>query len=321
MSSLRLTEAGLWCDAGGFFVDPDRRADLAVVTHAHGDHVHPLHREIVCSTATALLAQQRTRKSTRFVALPWATPHRLGAVTLTLHPSGHMLGSAMVRIVTATETVLVTGDLKRGADPTSQACEVPTCDTLVCEATFADPRFVWPDPGQIATQIAAWVRECARKRRAAVLLCYALGKSQRVLALTAGLLDQPPFAHRSIRNWNRHYGELGVALPETEPIPSSGSPKVFRGRLCLVPPQALSRSLRGKFGAAEVAFASGWAQDAGRLAGVGAERGFCLSDHADWNELRATIVESGARKVRFVHGNAAALVDELVQRGVDAAAL
>lgn len=321
MSLLELREDGLWCPAGGFAIDPSAPVERAVVTHAHGDHLNALHREIVCSTATAALAKDRTRKGMRFVPLAYGEPLRLGAVTVSLHPAGHMLGSAMVRLEHAGEVTLVTGDFKRGADPTCEPCAVQRCDTLVCEATFAAPGFAWPDPNAVVAAIAEWVRECGHKKRAALLLTYALGKSQRVLALLGDRLAAPAFAHRSIRGWNAHYAALGVALSATEPIPNGGSPRRFQGRLCLVPPQALTAGLRSRFGACEVAIASGWALDAARVAQSGAERAFCLSDHADWNELLATVVESGARRVRFVHGVADALVHELSARGQDAATL
>ncbi len=299
-------------------IDPGAATPLAILTHAHGDHVHPGCASYVATPETARIARERVRHGATFAAHRYGEPFAWGAARVSLHPSGHILGAAQVRIEDACGVTVVTGDFKREADPTCAAFAALRADTLHCEATFAARRFVWPEVEQIVAEILAWWRANTAQGRSSLLFCHALGKAQRLQALLAPHIDPPILVHRKIAVIDALYRELGVQVTGAR-IPGDRPPRWFAGRLILAPPGIDSGAWRCRFGKHAKAFASGWAGDATALAQRGFERGFALSDHADWAGLLRTVEESGARRVRFSHGIATELIEELGRRGVDAA--
>ncbi|MBY0263757.1 MAG: MBL fold metallo-hydrolase, partial [Phycisphaerales bacterium] len=173
---------GLACASGGFHIDPWGPAETAVITHAHADHARAGSRHYICARPGAGLLRARLPAGASITAVEFGERFRLGPVTVSLHPAGHILGSAQVRVESADEVLVASGDYKRDVDPTGAAFEVVRCDTFITEATFALPIYRWRASSVIAGEILEWWAENAAAGKVSVLFTYALGKAQRVLA-------------------------------------------------------------------------------------------------------------------------------------------
>lgn len=315
MSALiELTPDGLYCAAGDFYVDPWRPVSRAVITHAHADHARPgSQRYFTQRHGVALL--ERRLGGPPVVALEYGEPVRFGDVEVSLHPAGHVLGSAQVRVARGGETWVVSGDFKRQPDPTCAAFEPVACDVLITEATFALPVYRWPDTATVAREVADWWRVNAARGTPSVLFCYALGKAQRLLAELPPL-DLPIYTHGAVEAVNELYRAAGVTLPATERVDDSGQD--FTRALVVAPPGASGSPWMRRFGAAATGFCSGWMLLRGNRRRRGYDRGFVISDHADWPALIETIEASGARRVLTTHGQSDLLARYLRERDVAA---
>jgi putative mRNA 3-end processing factor len=244
-------------------------------------------------------------------------------VRVSLHPAGHVLGSAQVRIEHHGEVLVVSGDYKREADPTCPPFEPLRCDTFVTEATFGLPIYRWRDPAQVGDDIARWWAGNAGTGRPSLLFCYAFGKAQRVAAMLrdAQALDIGPLAcHGAMIALNDAYRASGVALPDIAHASAIAAGALSRA-LVLAPPSAARTPWLRRFGDFATGFASGWMQVRAARKSRGVDHGFVLSDHADWPGLVRTIAATGARSILVTHGDAPALVRHLREQGADAAAL
>ncbi len=322
MDLLAPSPAGLHCAPGGFHVDPWAPAGTAVITHAHADHLHAGCERYLCAAPSVPLLARRLPPGTPIEGVPYGAPLRLGEVTVSLHPAGHVLGSAQVRIQRDRGPVWVaTGDFKRAPDPTCAPFEVVPCDVLVTEATFALPIYRWRPSGEVARDLLAWVEGCAARGRAAVLFCYALGKAQRVLAELAALTDRAAWLHGAMAPLVSIYREAGVRMLPTALVTEAPRGARFAGELVLAPPSAHRSPWLRRLGDLETALASGWMRVRGVRRRRGFDRGFVLSDHADWPALLRTVRETGARRVLVTHGHSDALVRQLREEGLEAEAL
>lgn len=319
---LRVDGRGLWCEAGGFHIDPWGRVPLAVVTHAHGDHARPGMGAYVCAAPGAGLLRRRVGSDApaEIRAVPYGERVRMGGVTLSLHPAGHVLGSAQVRVERGDEVWVVSGDYKREADPTCAPFEVVACDVFVTEATFGLPIYRWRPQREVYAQINAWWRANAERGRTSVVYAYALGKAQRVLA---GLDESigPIGVHGAVERMNAAYEACGIRLPPRVRAVEEGVKEVKGRGIVIAPPSAAGtpwlRRLTGPDGVA-TAMASGWMRVRGARRWRSVDRGFVLSDHADWDGLLRTIEATGARKIGVTHGFTGPLVRWLREHGRDA---
>ncbi len=252
--------------------------------------------------------------------LAYGEQRRFGAATVSLHPAGHIRGSSQVRVTAGDEVWVVTGDFKRQLDPTCTPFEVVRCDALITEATFAYPVYRWPDTSEVAAQVVDWWQRCAARGAAALLLCYALGKAQRLLAELAMLTRETVLVHGAMVGLTDLYRSAGVAMLPTEPVGDKRGAELA-GQLVLAPPSAAGSPWMRRFGEVETAFASGWMQVRGHRRRRGHDRGFVLSDHADWPDLIRTVRESGARRVLATHGQQEVLARHLQELGIAATAL
>jgi putative mRNA 3-end processing factor len=318
---INISATGLFCEPGSFHIDPWGPADTAVVTHAHADHARPGSRRYLAAESCVPLLRRRLGDDIRVEGLAWGEERQLGAATISLHPAGHILGSAQVRVSAGEDVWVVTGDFKRDPDPTCEPFQPVACDVMITEATFALPIYRWPSPSAVAEQILQWWRANADQGRASLLLCYSLGKAQRVLAELAGLTDRPVYAHGAVLAINAIYRDAGVSMLEAIPVPEQAEPGDFRGALIIAPPAAGRSAWTRRFGPLSTGFCSGWMRVRGNRRRRGYDRGFVLSDHADWPALIETIEDAGPRRVLTTHGQDAQLVRFLRERGLEADAL
>lgn len=318
---LTLTEEGLYCPAGGFHIDPWRPVERAVVTHAHADHARPGSRHYLASERGLGVLRRRVGREADMQALPYGEAVRHGEVLVSLHPAGHLLGSAQVRIEHAGRVAVVAGDYKRHPDPTCEAFEPVRCDHFVTESTFALPIYRWPDPADVAKQLNDWWRSNRERGETSVVYVYALGKAQRVLAALDRSIG-PILCHGAVEGMNEVYREAGVALPVTEHASVEAAKRHKGSAIVVAPPSCNGSTWVRKFKPFRSALVSGWMMTRGRRRFRAVDTGFVLSDHADWPGLLETIEATGAERVWAVHGYTDALARYLREfRSLDAHAL
>jgi putative mRNA 3-end processing factor len=314
---------GLYCPAGDFHIDPWRAVPRAVITHAHADHARRGHGHTLAAADGAGLLRMRLG-ALSLQALAYGECVDLGGVRLSLHPAGHVLGSAQVRLERAGQVWVVSGDYfasahEADANPTCAPLEPVRCHCFVTESTFALPLYRWRPQAEVFGDIDRWWAANAGQGRASVIEAYSLGKAQRLLAGVDAAIG-PLVVHPAVAAVNQAYRAAGVRLPSTVE-PAALDPASRRRALVIAPGAALGSGWLRPFGDVSLAFASGWmqlrrARDRGAL-----ERGFVLSDHADWPGLLRTITATGAERVRVMHGFEDALVRHLQHLGRDAARL
>ncbi len=311
-----LRPEGLYCPAGDFHIDPWRPVPRAVITHGHSDHARVGMGEYHAATPGLPILQWRLGDQ-RYHAHDYGVPFMLGDARVSLHSAGHVLGSAQVRIEVDGEVWVASGDYKRQHDPSCAPFEVVPCDVFITEATFGLPIYRWPDTSEVARDIVAWREECAARGGTAILYCYALGKSQRLLAELAAHTDRPAFLHGAIEAGTAIYRQAGIPMLETRRVADEAKGSDFAGELVLAPPSAAGSPWIRRFRNAQQGFASGWMRIRGNRRRRNYDRGFVVSDHADWPDLLRTVRETGARRVTATHGATDALVRALKDAGID----
>ncbi|GAB2519823.1 ligase-associated DNA damage response exonuclease [Lysobacter humi (ex Lee et al. 2017)] len=314
-----LRREGLYCPPGDFYIDPWKPVERAVITHGHGDHARP--GSVDYYTAAQSLPILRWRLGEQaYHAYEYGQPFTLGEAQVSFHSAGHVLGSAQVRIEADGQVWVASGDYKRQHDPTCAPFEVVECDTFITEATFGLPIYRWPETSEVAREIVEWRDHCGRRGEAAVLLCYALGKAQRILAELAAWTDRPVYVHGAVDAGVQVYREAGVPMLATRPVAETAKGADFAGELIIAPPSAAGSTWMRRFRGAQVGFASGWMRVRGNRRRRNYDRGFVVSDHADWPDLMRTIRETGARRVIATHGNTDAILRALNEAGIAAEA-
>ena len=316
MPLLQLAADGLYCPAGDFYIDPWGAVDRAIVTHAHSDHARPGSRSYLTAGPGERLLRARLPEAA-IQAIDYAEPLTLGATRVSLHPAGHILGSAQVRIEHAGEVWVVSGDYKLAPDPTCAPFEPLPCHTFVTESTFGLPIFRWPAETEIRDALHAWWRANQEAGRASLLFAHPLGKAQRLLALLDPAIG-PIYTHGAVEGFNQIYREQGIALAPTTPIDGGGP---WARALVVAPPSAHGSPWERRFGPASTAFASGWMRIRGTRRRRSLDRGFVFSDHADWSGLLRAIEATGAESVWVTHGYRAPMVRWLAERGLQALAV
>lgn len=312
---------GLYCKAGDFFIDPLRPAPKAVITHGHSDHARPGHAKAIATpdTLTIMACRYGEGFTGKRVELPYGQAIHLGEARVTLHPAGHILGSAQVLIEYGGARIVISGDHKRTPDPTAREFEPVPCDVFVTEATFGLPVFCHPEPRheieKLLTSLAIFPESSH------TVGCYPLGKTQRVMAeLRAAGYRKTLYLHGALMRLTQLYEERGIPLgPYAQVTPENR--KSLAGEIVLCPPSALSDRWSQALPDAVPAAASGWMQIRARAKQQHVELPLVISDHSDWPQLIETIHETGAAEVWVTHGREEALVHYCRKAGLSARAL
>jgi len=313
---------GLFCEPGGFFIDPLRGAERAVITHGHSDHARSGNQAVLAHKDT--LAVMRVRLGENGAghsqqALAWGEVVTMGEVRVWLQPAGHVLGSAQVAMEYRGSRAVVSGDYKRAADPTCDPFVPIPCDVFVTEATFALPVFHHPPAADEIAKLLASLR--LFPDRTHVVGCYALGKCQRVIALLrqAGW-GAPIYLHGALAKMCEVYEQQGVRLGPLLPA-TVAAKKELKGALVLAPPSAIADRWANRLTDPVVGMASGWMAVRQRAKARGVELPLVISDHADWDALNATIDEVAAPEIWVTHGREDALIYAAGLRGIRGRAL
>jgi putative mRNA 3-end processing factor len=307
---------GLYCPPGDFYIDPWRPVPRAVITHAHADHARVGHGQYL--TAAPGVNVLRARLGDIAVqGLAYGETIRQKDATISLHPAGHVLGSSQVRIEHKGEVWVASGDYKIEPDATCAPFEPVRCDTFITESTFGLPIYRWPVQEKLYADINAWWAANAAAGRTSVLFCYAFGKAQRVLSGLDAEIG-PIVCHGAAQALTRVYRDSGVALPDTLMVDEVTDKAALKRAIVIAPPSAAGSPWMKRFGDYSDAFASGWMLLRGARRRRGVDRGFVLSDHADWPGLMWAIGETGAQRVIVTHGSIAVMVRYLREQGLEA---
>jgi putative mRNA 3-end processing factor len=296
---IQRTDQGLYCPQGDVYIDPWRPVPRALITHAHADHARPGSSQYHCAADSAGVIASRLNTE-HITTHQYGHSFQLNDIEVTFFPAGHILGSAQIRLSDGEQTWVITGDYKRTPDPTCQVFEPVECDVLITEATFALPIYRWPSMDDIMPRIFRWWDANVRAKRTPVLLCYSLGKAQRVMAEIASRSNRSVRVHGAVATLNAKYEDAQVTLCPWER--ASDAPKGVSQELVIAPPQVAGSAFLKRFGPTELAMASGWMQVRGVRRRAAINQGFVISDHADWDELLATIHQSKAHTVYATHG-------------------
>ncbi|KQQ96560.1 ligase-associated DNA damage response exonuclease [Massilia sp. Leaf139] len=307
---------GLYCVPGGFYIDPWRPVERAVITHAHGDHARYGHGKYLTAASGVHVLRSRLGEI-NVDGLEYGQTVVHNGVTISLHPAGHVLGSAQVRMEYQGEVWVASGDYKIEPDKTCAPFEPVRCDTFITESTFGLPIYRWEPEQSIFDDINRWWQKNANEGRASVIFGYSFGKAQRILSGLDPSIG-PIVCHGAVEPLNRVYREGGVALPATLMV-SDVDKAALKQSIIVAPPSASGSAWMKRFGDYSDAFASGWMQLRGARRRRGVDRGFVLSDHADWPGLMSAIAATGAQRIIVTHGSIPVMVKWLCQQGLDAA--
>jgi putative mRNA 3-end processing factor len=317
---LRPTPAGLYCEPGGFHIDPVHPVDRALITHGHSDHARAGHGAVLATSETLAIMAARlgedfsgARQKARL-----GEAVAINGVTVSFHPAGHVLGSAQIRVEAGGTRIVVSGDYKRQRDPTCLPFEPVKCDVFISEATFGLPVFHHPRPEDEIAKLIASLQQFPE--RAHLVGAYSLGKAQRVIRMLreAGH-DRTIYLHGSMEKLCRLYQDFGIDLGALAPATlASGAKGEFAGAVVICPQSEIAERWARRFPDALPCVASGWMRIRQRAKQAGIELPLILSDHADWDELTATIAEVGPQEVWVTHGREEALVRWCALQGLPA---
>lgn len=312
---LTFSDRGIHCPAGGFYIDPWKPVDRALITHGHSDHARPGHGRYL-ATHQALPVMRHRLGDIRAEGIGYGERQTINGVTVSFHPAGHVPGSAQIRVEQGGEVWVVSGDYKVEADGLSEPFEPVRCHTFISECTFGLPIFRWERQEAITGQILDWWQKNRAAGKVSIIGAYGLGKAQRLMQMLAG--HGPILTHRAVDETAQILRAQGYALPDTIRIDAGLAPRDHQGALMIVPPSVLGTGWARRFGPAEEAFASGWMALRGIRRRRGYGTGFTISDHADWVGLNQAIRGTGAEQVFVTHGYTAPFRQWLEDQGLRA---
>jgi len=314
---LELNDKGLYCSKGGFYIDPLRAVDKALITHAHSDHARPGTKNYLAVDKSENLLKLRLGKKINLQTVKYGEILNINGIKVSFHPAGHILGSAQIRLEFDNEVVVVSGDYKTGVDFTCQQFEPVRCNTFITESTFGLPVYKWSSQKEIFDEINNWWKQNIKEGKTSILLGYSLGKAQRLISgldPTIGSI----LTHSSVENINDCYRNSGINLPRTTCLEKTNDKNIFNEAIIILPPSVNNSLLIEKFKNVSRAFASGWMQVRRSRKWRSIDRGFVLSDHADWDGLINTIKETGAENIYVMHGYVSPFVRWLNENGWNA---
>jgi len=315
MPLLEMSDRGIYCPKAGLYIDPWKKVEKAIITHAHADHARPGMVNYLCTDEAKPVLQYRMGQAAKITSMAYRKPIIENGVKFSFHPAGHVLGSAQIRVEHKGEVWVVSGDYKCESDQISAPFEPVKCHTFITESTFGLPIYRWKSQVEVMGEINAWWERNAKRGITSVLYCYALGKAQRILKNIDPAIGKI-YCHVSIENLNSIMREQGILLPQTILADKYISRADTRGALLLTPPAVAESSWLRKFSPCETASASGWMSLRGARRKGAHDKGFVLSDHADWPGLISAVKATEAEQVLVTHGYSEQFARWLNEQGI-----
>lgn len=313
---LQFTSTGIFCPEARVYIDPWKPVDRAIITHAHSDHAKADNKRYLAHKDSESILRLRLGEDISLQTVEYGETVTINGIRFSLHPAGHIIGSAQVRVERDGEVWVAGGDYKVQDDNISVPFEVVKCNTFITESTFGLPIYKWPAQKFVMDEILEWWKQNQLDGKASVLMGYALGKMQRLI-VNLQPFPGPVFAHGAVFNVNQRLREGGQNLPLIQ-FASDIEKKLFRDALILAPPSALGSLWLKRFEPYSTGYCSGWMAVRGAKNRRAVDRGFVLSDHADWNDLNATITGTGAERVFVTHGFTDSFARWLNEKGIEA---
>ena len=316
MALLRFTDKGIYCEQADVYIDPWKRVDKALVTHAHSDHARPGMGRYMCTKDTMPVLIHRLGHNIYVDTVDYGQAVTINGVRISFHPAGHCIGSAQIRLEYKGEVWVASGDYKTQADGISGDFEPVKCHTFITESTFGLPVYQWPEHSDVVSQINNWWRSNAENDTASIITAYSLGKAQRVLQNVDDSIG-PIYCHGAVQQTNTVFRQAGIPLRPTKHVDNNATWDQLRNALIITPGSALSTPWIKRFKKYSTAGASGWMAVRGTRRWQSVDRGFVMSDHADWNGLNETVKATGAETVIVTHGYADVFARWLTENGID----
>ena len=313
---IQFTSKGIYCIPGKFYLDPWQPVDLAIITHGHADHARPGMKKYLCHHFTVGILKSRIGADIQVEGIAYNQTIRINGVKISLHPAGHIIGSAQIRMEYKGKVIVFTGDYKLQDDGLSTPFEPVKCHELITESTFGLPIYRWESIGSQNQRLNTWITHNQGYKKTSVFIGYSLGKSQRILNAVKDMGEI--YVHYSIAKLNMAYRDVGINLPPYHIIDPTTDMKQMDGKIELLPPALLDTQLLQKIPHVAYAICSGWMQIRGARRWRSADAGFAISDHADWNGLLQAVKESEAEKVYVTHGQTASFSKYLNEIGIAA---
>jgi len=314
---LEFTTNGIYCPQADVFIDPWGSVDKAIITHAHSDHARRGSRHYLAHKFSVPIMKYRLGNDIVTEGVEYGDKINLNGVNVSLHPAGHIPGSAQVRLEYNGEVAVVSGDYKLENDSLTEAFEPVRCNTFITESTFGLPVYKWKKQVEIFNDVNNWWKQNKEKGKVSVICGYALGKAQRILFNVDRSIGRI-FGHGGVTNINELFIKEGIKIPDIEKVNASLNKKDYEGSLIIAPPSAIGTSWLRKFDPYSLGYASGWMNVRGAKRRQALDIGFALSDHADWNDLNRTVKETGAEKIYVTHGYTSVFVKWLRENNFDA---
>jgi putative mRNA 3-end processing factor len=316
MSLLEFNDCGIYCRKAEVYLDPWKPVKRALISHGHSDHASWGHEHYLCTIPASPVIQYRLQLTQQLQAVEYGEAVHINGVKFSFHPAGHIPGSAQIRVEYNGEVWVFSGDYKLQHDYLSEPFEPLKCHAFISESTFGLPIYRWKPQQEVFDEMNQWWKKNQEDGKVSVIAGYSLGKAQRILANVDPLLGKI-FVHGAVDNVTNILRSQNISLPPTIRVTHDMKRKDFEGALVVCPPSAIGSPWLRRFDPFSVGIASGWMCLRGARRRRGADRGFVLSDHADWNDLNFVIRETGAEKVYITHGYSESLSRWLNENGIE----
>lgn len=314
MDMLTFTNKGIYCPIGDFYIDPWLPVNIAIITHGHADHARSGMGTYFCHHFTVPILKSRIGPHIHVIGLAYDTARIINGVTVSLHPAGHIIGSAQVRLEYKGKVVVISGDYKIQDDGLSTPFEPVKCHEFVTESTFGLPIYNWKPIPVLNQEMQQWISYNQSIGKTSVFIGYSLGKAQRIMQAVKDMGNI--YVHYSIQKLNEAYKAVGITLPDYQTMDMRESLKHLDQQIVILPPSLLDTHAIKKIPNMAYAICSGWMQVRGARRWRSADAGFAISDHADWSGLLAAIKATEAEHVYVTHGQTASFSKYLNEIGI-----